>query len=1137
MDTNKPIEEAMSYINTQLRSIFQVVEIPEMSNLIEKGLHSIQIMKIVSRLRGFGFKITFSDLMQNPTLRGWEHCIRRAKFKEIISKTSINKENCKKFQLTDIQYAYWVGRGEEQILGGVGCHAYFEIDGENINPQRLNEAWNLLQNENPMLRARFNPDGTQEIMENPFSKSIGVYNFTAADLNIENALLDLRDKLSHRKLRVEEGEVASLNLALLPNKKTRIFLDIDLLVADIMSISIIINDLARIYGGDYKSKCTNYTFKDFIEQREIDENLIEEDRNYWKNKIEKDFPIEAPNIPLNQKPDFIKKVRFTRREKLINKVCWNTIKKISSQYKVTPSMVLLSCYAIVIERWTNQESFLINIPLFNRNTENENVKSMVADFTNLLLLKYKRKANESILDIIKKVSNTFLSDMAHSLYSGVQVQRDLYKKIGKVNIAPIVFACNIDYPLETSISRLKLGKITYMISQTPGVWLDFQMYIRDDALVLCWDVVEELYPKQLIDDMFEALCELIAFLADSEDWNVVPDVLPKWQKEIREKELSSILPLEFSNKTLYDGFIKNVKKYPSNDAIIDVKTQKKFTYKEVYLRAMQIASKLVEIGVMQGDCVAITLPRGYQQIFAILGILFAGATYVPIGINQPSKRRKAIYEQIGINFIITDSHTTENLKLDTDKKILLKIDDFNISNAMNNPIKIDGNLSSYIIMTSGTTGMPKGVEISHQSAVNTIESVNKKLSINAKDSIIMVSAIEFDLSVYDIFSILSSGGKIITLSEENHKDPQLWIEIIEKYNVTLWNSVPILFEMLIAMAEGKDKVIPLKKVILSGDWIAIDLASRFYHLSKESIAVAMGGATEASIWSNFIEIPKEIPNHWISIPYGQPLKHQIYRVVDALGRVCPNYVKGQLLIGGVGVAKGYRGDRELTNQKFIIKDKIRWYQTGDNGRIWNDGTIEFLGRDDCQVKIKGHRIELGEIEHYLNKIDGIKSAKVIYKDKVLIGFVVFKKDWEYEADAIKEILKQNLLEASIPENIVALDAMPLNNNGKIDNKVLLSFENTYSCFKEPLEGEIQKDIAKIWERVLKSEKSIVNDMDFFHNGGDSLKAVEVILSLNKNYKDIGFEIKDIFLNPTIKKLSKYVADKIKEMDFIDKGVI
>lgn len=981
-------------LKSDICSLLSIKEINEFENLVKLGISSINVMSIANKLRRQGLVVSFGQLMQNPSLSNWKLIIESAEKTEIdLNLMDINQRAMKKqrSELTDTQYAYLIGRDSQ----GVSCHLYFEIDGEGINPKKLNKAWNILQYRHPMLRARFTDDGHQEILEELYSKSIEVFNLSENnEEEVKAELKNIRNNMSHRKLKVKEGQVADIKLALLPMGKHRIFFDIDLLVADVMSVSILLRELSKIYSGLNLEILNELTFVDYINSVEKSNKKNKEDKEFWEAKINS-FEIERPNLPIKTQPEQIKETRFTRRKRIIDREDWEKIKEIAATYKTTPSMVLLTCYTLVLERWCNQDKFFINIPLFNRDLENENLKNMVADFTTLLLVEHETLKDDSFVETLKRTNKTFLENASHSLYNGVQVQRDISKIQGSsVNVAPVVFACNIDYPLETEILRNNLGRIEYMISQTPGVWLDFQSYINDGNLILCWDSVDELFPEGVLDDMFESLNALLKSLTDESSWSNKVDVLPDNQKKIRKQDVESILPLKFPDETLYDGFVKNVNRNPDKLAVIDSETGEELTYKHLYEMSLKIAHYLIKNGVKKGDYIGITLPRGSRQIVAIFGILFAGAAYVPIGITQPNERRSKIYSQIGIKHIISDLRTSEECSLKEEDVTVLDFDQ-GISNEgmLEKIITISPYDSAYIIMTSGTTGVPKGVEIMHTSAINTCVDLNEKYKINDKDTVLMVSAIDFDLSVYDIFGILHAGGTIVTTSEDNYRNPDEWIKLINDYKVTIWDSVPILFDMLVTMAEGKNINLPFRVVMLSGDWIAINLPERFYKISdyKNSVVVAMGGATEASIWSNYLNLPRQIPEKWISIPYGKALKNQVYKVVDEMGRICPNYVKGELLIGGVGVAKCYHGDEELTKKKYFEEDGIRWYRTGDNGRTWNDGTIEFLGRKDTQVKIKGHRIELGEIEDAIRKYDGVDKAIVDFVErggsKHLVAFV------------------------------------------------------------------------------------------------------------------------------------------------------
>ena len=1130
MELNDAKTNAKLLVKDWLENIFVDKQIIESENLIEKGLSSIQVMQLSGKLKKAGIRISFAKLMENPSMSKWFEFIEESKVK--ISKNTenlISKNDNKQFDLTDVQYSYLIGREDDQILGGVGCHAYLEIDGENIDEYKLKEAWNKLQYRHPMLRVKFTKDGHQEILDKPYSEEIEVIDL--ADFDEETLhlkLVEIREQKSHRKLNVNQGQVAGVALAKFLDGKSRIFFDVDLLVSDVMSMSIMIKELAELYTGVELDNFNEYTFKDYM-QNGISELINDADKEFWEQKINS-FEIERPNLPLRKQPEQIKETKFTRRKRIIKKDEWEAIKDIAASYQSTPSMVLLTAYTLVLERWCNQDKFFINIPLFNRDLENEYLKDMVADFTNILLVEHETVDDSRFLDTLKRINKTFLENVSHSAYSGVQVQRDISKNQGtSVNIAPVVFACNIDYPLETEISRKNLGKVSYMISQTPGVWLDFQTYIMNGNLILCWDSVDELFPTGMLDDMMDSLYELIISLTQKQEWEKKVDVLPEKQKSIRKHDVEEILPLQYPNETLYNGFLRNVKLNPDKVAIIDSETKEQITYYKLYEISLKVADCLNKNGVKKGDYVGVTLPRGSRQLYAIFGILFTGAAYVSIGITQPNDRRTKIYDQIGIKYIISDEKTIKDCCLN---KSEVKIIDLNEAMAneskLEQPIEISPYDSAYIIMTSGTTGVPKGVEIMHTSAVNTCIDLNKKYNVNAEDTILMVSAIDFDLSVYDIFGMLHAGGTVITTSEENYRNPDEWLNLVDEYKVTIWDSVPILFDMIVTMAEGKNRKLPFRIVMLSGDWIAINLPERFYNISSKSInsiVVAMGGATEASIWSNYLDVPREIPKDWISIPYGKPLKNQVYRVVDEFDRICPNYVKGELLIGGVGVAKCYHGDEELTNKKYFEQDGIRWYRTGDNGRIWNNGTIEFLGRKDTQVKVKGHRIELGEIEDAIRRHESVDSAIVDFIEKEtgkqLVAFVKMNKKHHKNNDNVgqKEMDKSIIvIPESKSENKTLVQNKEIN---KVVIKTVLEVLNNIGIDF----GRKTFSIDELYKNLKDSEESIFIAKHWI----DTLLSYGVLRSIGNKYEFIsnnfGVEIKD----ESMRKICEYTTNLTAEL--------
>ncbi|OWV06867.1 amino acid adenylation domain-containing protein [Fibrobacter sp. UWH1] len=388
------------------------------------------------------------------------------------------------------------------------------------------------------------------------------------------------------------------------------------------------------------------------------------------------------------------------------------------------------------------------------------------------------------------------------------------------------------------------------------------------------------------------------------------------------------------------------------------------TYGDLFLKVMNVAGMLKSKGFKTKDLIAIVLPKGMNQVIAALAIQSIGAAYVPVGVHQPMERVQKIFEAAHMSGVLTDYDHKEFFK--DEKRPVTFIEDSSSFVALDeSEIVADENALAYIIFTSGTTGVPKGVMISHKGASNTIRDINARFNVCENDAAMAISELDFDLSVYDLFGILSAGGKLAVLSEETKKEASVWKAIAEEQKITLWNSVPALFEMFCIVMNNMSRV-PLRAVLLSGDWIPLSLFDTTNKIWPSIQFTSLGGATEASIWSVIYNV-SEIKKEWKSIPYGHALRNQKIRVVDENNKDCPIGTPGELWIGGEGVAEGYLNQPELTAERFPIIDGERWYRTGDKARFMDCVDTEFMGRLDTQIKLGGYRIELGEIENVIKK--------------------------------------------------------------------------------------------------------------------------------------------------------------------------
>jgi amino acid adenylation domain-containing protein len=613
--------------------------------------------------------------------------------------------------------------------------------------------------------------------------------------------------------------------------------------------------------------------------------------------------------------------------------------------------------------------------------------------------------NNTFMERAQKIQQQFWRDVEHRHFSGVKVLRELSRieTSGAVSM-PVIFTSNIVYGdmEESTAESSELNNLVYTVTQTPQVWLDHQITEQGNALVLDWDALDDLFPQGMLDDMFNAYHLLLTRLAASDEaWQTESfDLLPDSQLAMRKK--ANATDILAPTQLLHTLFLDQVEQIPDKLALVT--TEKRMSYRELALRTRQIGQELQTRGIQPNQLVAVVMDKGWEQVPAVIGVMYSSAAYLPIDPAVPKERLWHLLKDGQVRYVLTQSRLEGELEWPEGVQILC-VDTMLLPQKEDvpelNPVQTCDDLA-YVIHTSGSTGLPKGVMIDHKGAVNTILDINRRFHVTSEDTLFALSNLNFDLSVYDIFGPLAAGGTIVMPDNPSIKDPDHWLKLIKQEKVTLWNSVPALMQMLIEAASGKDQSESgaLRLVMLSGDWIPLDLPDRIRAVYPESEIISLGGATEASIWSIFYPINRVEPG-WKSIPYGQPMANQKFHVLNKKMGLSPDWVSGDLYISGMGLARGYWRDDQKTKKSFIRHPEsgMPLYRTGDMGRFLPDGNIEFLGREDQQVKLNGYRIELGEIETVLEDLSGVQNALVtalVTGDgkRQLVGYVVPKTQFK-----------------------------------------------------------------------------------------------------------------------------------------------
>ncbi|WP_442113750.1 amino acid adenylation domain-containing protein [Pseudomonas sp. NUPR-001] len=950
-------------------SVAEIDTLGDEENLLGCGLDSIRLMYLQERLRSHGLHIDFAQLSAQPCLAAWLALLHgqtlRSAVATAIVPTAVPEES---FELSAVQQAYWLGRGAAEVLGNISCHAWLEFDCRGIDPQRLESAVRLLQARHPMLRASFN-DGRQRILPSSTQPLFDLQDWRQQSPHAaQHAWETLRHWRSHQCLAVEAGQVMLVGLVQFPEGRDRVWLSVDLLAADVESLRLLMAELGQAYQAPASlAPAPTLHFADYLKRRQQRRaQAYAVDREYWCQRLAQ-LP-DGPALPLACAPESIREPRFSRQAYVLSTAEAERLQAQASHHGLTLSCVFATAFNAVLARWSTHSTFLLNVPLFDRHDDQQPVDQVIADFTTLLLVEYQDAPQLPFAEAVQRFQRSLHTAIDHSAFPALEVLREARRQ-GHPRAAPVVFSSNLSESAFVPASfREVFGDLHDMLSQTPQVWLDHQLYRVEDGVLLAWDSITELFAEGVLEAMFQAYIELLQRLADS-DWNLAQPVLLPLAQQARRARQNSV-PALATGRGLLEDFFRHSEQYRDDLALIC--GEQRCTYGELATRSLRVAAGLLEAGMRQGEAVEICLPRGIEQIVAVFGVLAAGGCYVPVDTAQPPARRRLIEASAGISLVITEH--APSASADSPALRWLDLTQLQQSAPLAAPRAVAAQSSAYVIYTSGSTGVPKGVEVSHAAAINTLDALQAELKVNPGDCMLAVSALDFDLSVYDLFGVLGQGARLVLLQPEETRDAARWAQLIAEHRVSLWNSAPALLEMALGIAAGDCRYHSLRAVLLSGDWIALDLAARLrQHATPQCRVYGLGGATEAGIWSNLHSID-EVPSHWPSIPYGKPLAGQAYRVVDADGRDVPDQVVGQLLIGGASLARGYRNDPQLTAQRFRSDERGRWYHTGDRGRFWGDGTIEFLGRIDQQVKVRGQRIELGEIEAALSAHPLVESA-------------------------------------------------------------------------------------------------------------------------------------------------------------------
>lgn len=889
------------------------------------------------------------------------------------------------FPLTQMQAAYQIGRHQVFDLGGLACTGYLDISYDTVTAPELEQAWNQLVRRHDMLRAAVHDEGHQRVLE-----SVPHYRIPITDLRgatpdaVRTHLSAVRQELTQGTGATEDWPLFALR-ATVTDEGTLLHLLMELTVVDSASMRLLLRELDDLLR-DKTLPPLEVTFRDYVlAERSLRAGpRFQRDRAYWMQRVA-DLP-PAPELPrpLAREQSGSAPAQFARLSHQLNPAEWTGLRERAERHGVTASVVLLTAYAEILGRWGRHRRFTLNLPVFNRLPLHQGIDAVVGDFTSVTLLQVDLDAEPTFATRAAATTAQLFDDLDHRLFSGLDVLAELTRHRAAPALMPVVFTSTLGASTD---DEPPLGQFLHGLTQTPQVWLDCQVVEHADGVLLAWDVRRDAFPDGLAEDAFDSFTDLVTRLATGEEaWaDPAPVRLPRHQV-LRQSEVNDTAT-SIPDHLLHEPVLDQARRHPH--AVAVVAADGTLSYQQLIAWSRTTARRLTGLGLQPGERVAIYLPKGADQVVAVLAVLLAGGTYVPVDPDQPAPRRDRILRSAGVRLALTRSVGDTNADLPPQVRPV-PVDDMDAPEAgdASGEPGIDGPAGrarpedpAYVIYTSGSTGDPKGVVISHGAAVNTVADINARFDVGPTDRVLSVVNLGFDLSVYDLFGVLGAGGTVVMPDPGRRGDPSHWAELVAEHRATLWNTVPSQLQMLQDYADSAaqdGQLDTLRLALLSGDWIPLTLPDRVRAAVPGLRVVSLGGATEAAIWSIWHPVEQMQPQ-WRSIPYGTPLANQTFHVLDDRLQDRPQWVPGELYIAGAGLAEGYLGDPERTAERFLTDADSgrRLYRTGDLGRRLPDGSIELLGREDTQVKIRGHRVELGEIESALRSHPALADAAVL----------------------------------------------------------------------------------------------------------------------------------------------------------------
>ena len=920
-----------------------------------------------------------------------------------------------------------------------------------------------------------------------------------------------------RPFDLRQGPLLRLKLLRLAADDHVLALTLHHIVSDGWSMQVMVDELVQLYAACSKGREVALAplpiqYADYALWQRAWMEAGEQTRQlgYWLEQLQGDQALLE--LPTDHPRPGLRSSRGARLEVALPAALSEALAALARRCGVTPFMLLLASFEVLLYRYSGQGDIRVGVPVANRNRAE--TKGLIGFFVNTQVHRCQLDPREAFSALLQRVKHTALQAQAHQdlpfeqLVEALQPQRSL----SHTPLFQVMFNHQSQARGEQStlhLAQLRVESVDWEV-QSAQFDLTLDTFGGSHGLSASLTYATDLFDATTVARMAQHWRNLLAAII-AEPTAAIAD-LPMLAVEERTQLLEGwnatarAYPLQQSVQALIE---QQVERAPQATALLFGGQQ--LSYAELNAQANRLAHRLIEIGVGPDVLVGIAAERSLEMVVGLLAVLKAGGAYVPLDPEYPQDRLSYMIEDSGIHLLLTQQHLHEQLPVPASVEVLLLEQDLSSYPAHNPDVAVAEENLAYVIYTSGSTGKPKGAGNRHSALTNRLCWMQEAYALDASDIVLQKTPFSFDVSVWEFFWPLMTGARLAIAGPGEHRDPARLLQLIEQHQVSTLHFVPSMLQVFL-LDERVHEARSLKRIICSGEALQVDAQQQVFAKLPQARLYNLYGPTEAAIDVTHWTCREEGSD---TVPIGQPIANLATYILDAeLGPV-PAGVIGELYLGGEGLARGYHRRPGLTAERFMVSpfgDGERLYRTGDLARYRPDGVIEYAGRIDHQVKIRGLRIELGEIEARLFEQAEVREAVVLAMDLLgsqqLVGYVVPNTEG-IDAEQLKARLKAHLPDYMVPSQWVFLESLPLSPNGKLERKALPRPDvgQTQQTYVAP-QTELEQQIAAIWQEVLQVERVGLRD-DFFSLGGHSLLATQVIVRLRERL-NLEIALKSLF---------------------------